>query len=40
MAQAKSLNIHGTHVIANNSTYNNFVFFLILNLIILYYNNY
>ena len=34
-------NIHGTHVIANNSTNNNVVFlFFVSDLKIVYYNNY
>ena len=35
-----SLNIHGTHVTANNSTNNNVVFFFVSDLQIVYYNNY
>ena len=35
-----SLNIHGTHVNAYNSTNNNVVFFFALDLKILFYNNY
>ena len=34
------LKIHGTHVTANNSTNNNVVFFFVLDLKIVYYNNY
>ena len=34
------VNIHRTHVIANNSTYNNVVFVLVSDLKIVYYNNY
>ena len=38
------LNIHGTHVIANNSTHNNVVFFFVFvfvsDLKIMFYNNY
>ena len=34
------LSIHETHVTANNSTYNNVVFFYVLDLKIVYYNNY
>ena len=34
------LNIHGTHVIANNSTNNDVVFFFVSDLEIVYYNNY
>ena len=35
------LNIHGTHVTANNSTNNNIVFFFFVSdLKIVYYNNY
>ena len=36
----RCLNIHGTHVTANNSTTNNVVFFFVLDLITVYYNNY
>ena len=35
-----SLNIHRTHVTANNSTNNNFAFFFVSDLKIEYYNNY
>ena len=34
------LNIHGTHVTANNSTNNNVVFFFLSDLKIVYNNNY
>ena len=34
------LNIHGTHVTANNSTNNNAVFFFVSGLKIVYYDNY
>ena len=34
------LNIHETHVTANNSTNNNVVFFFVLDLKIVFYNNY
>ena len=34
------LSIHGTHVIANNSTNNNAVFFFVPDLKLVYYNNY
>ena len=34
------LNIHGTHLTANNPTTNNIVFFLVSDLKIVYYNNY
>ena len=34
------LNIHGTHLTANNSIYNNAVFFFASDLKIIYYNNY
>ena len=34
------LRIHGTHVTANDSTNNNVVFFFVLDLKIVYYNNY
>ena len=34
------LNIHRTHVTANNSTYDNVVFFFVSDLKIVYYNNY
>ena len=33
------LNMHGTRVTANNSTNNNVVFFFVLNLEIVHYNN-
>ena len=34
------LNIHGTHVTANNSTNNNVVFFFVFDLEIIHYNGY
>ena len=34
------LNIHGTHVTDNNSSKNNVAFFFVLDLKIVYYNNY
>ena len=35
-----SINFHGAHVTANSSTYNNVVFFFVLDFKIGYYNNY
>ena len=36
----RCLNIHRTCVTANNTTYNNLVFFIVSDLKIVYYNNY
>ena len=40
MWQQMCLDIHGTHVTVDNSTNNNVMFFFVLDLKIVYYNNY